>query len=299
MTLNQLRTFIAVADTGSVRGAAERLVVTQPAVSGSLRGLQQSPGAQLVESDGRGLRLSAAGEAFAAYVRRILGLLEEAVSAAAHGTDPAQGQVRIAAVTTAAEQLVPRALARFRRDYPHVDTRLRVGTRDEVWEWMADRHADVALAGRPPIGSGLAVRALAPNRLVLVAVPDIAAGARELSDLSSTTWLFHEEGSGTRATVEALLEQAELHPPTMTLGSNGAVVEGAVAGLGVALVSSIAVADELSRKELVVIEADPTPLDRPWHAVTQSDAAPTAMLFVERLVAGGGMPPFEFAHEMA
>ena len=76
MTLNQLRTFLAVAETGSVRAAAQQLVVTQAAVSASLSALQKSLGVPLLRPDGRGLRLTDAGEAYAGYVRRILGLLE-------------------------------------------------------------------------------------------------------------------------------------------------------------------------------------------------------------------------------
>ena len=69
MTLNQLRTFLAVAETGSVRAAAHDLVVTQAAVSASLAALQKSLGVTLLEPDGRGLRLTAAGQAYAGYVR--------------------------------------------------------------------------------------------------------------------------------------------------------------------------------------------------------------------------------------
>lgn len=299
-TLHQLRTFVVVAEAGSVRTAADRLVVSQPAVSGALRALQDAVGIPLVEPNGRGIRLTAGGDRFADYAQRVLGLLDEAQAAAMSGQDPERGLVRVVAVTTAGEHLVPRALAGFRRDYPHVSVRLGVGTRDQVWAWMAQRQADVALGGRPPLGSGLRVQATAENRLVLVAAPTSGHGSETtLEALSSATWLFREEGSGTRATLEALLEQAEMHPPTLTLGSNGAVIEGAVAGLGVALVSSIAVARELAAGELVAIPARPLPLRRPWHAVTQADPVSTASLFVERLVAGAGTPYFAPADETA
>ena len=88
MTLNQLRTFLAVAEAGSVRAAAEDLVVTQAAVSASLAALQKSLGVALLEPDGRGLRLTAAGRAYAGYVRRVLGLLDEAGRAATRRLTP-------------------------------------------------------------------------------------------------------------------------------------------------------------------------------------------------------------------
>src|SRR5437763_12778170 len=107
MTLTQLRTFLTIAETGSIRAAAERLVVTQSAVSASLTALQKSLGVRLIRREGRGLRLTEAGETYAEYVRGLLGLLDEARNAAAAVADPERGELRIAALTTAGEQILP------------------------------------------------------------------------------------------------------------------------------------------------------------------------------------------------
>ncbi len=111
VTLTQLRTFLAVAETGSVRAAAEHLVVTEPAVSSAVAALQKELELALVAKDGRGLRLTDAGEVYAGYARRVLGLLDEARSAAAG--EAGGGLLRVAAVTTAGEQLLPALLAGF------------------------------------------------------------------------------------------------------------------------------------------------------------------------------------------
>ena len=177
MTLNQLRTFLAVAETGSVRAAADELVVTQAAVSASLAALQKSLGLALAEPDGRGLKLTAAGQAYARYVRQILGLLDEAGLAAAAAADPDRGELRIAAVTTAAEQVAPAILGGFRRLFPQTGVRLEVGNRDRVHA-LLDRHqVDLILGGRPEPGWDVAVHAVRPHELVVVAAPDLAAAA--------------------------------------------------------------------------------------------------------------------------
>ena len=179
MTLNQLRTFLAVAETGSVRAAAQDLVVTQAAVSASLTALQKSLGVVLLEPDGRGLRLTAAGQAYSGYVRRILGLLDEAGRAAAAAADPERGELRIAAVTTAAEQILPGLLSGFRTRYPRLGVRLEAGNRDRV-RGLLDRHqVDLVLGGRPEPGWDVEVLAERPHELVVVAAPSLAAGARE------------------------------------------------------------------------------------------------------------------------
>src|SRR6185369_11351981 len=107
LTLGQLRTFLAVASTGSVRAAADQLVVTQPAVSSALAAVRKQVGVALVARDGRGLRLTPAGEALAERARAALALLDEAVAAARGEADPDRGRLRLASVTTAGEHLAP------------------------------------------------------------------------------------------------------------------------------------------------------------------------------------------------
>src|ERR1022692_3621979 len=177
VTLNQLRTFLAVADRGSVRAAAEELVVTQAAVSAALGALQKSLGLQLLRPEGRGLRLTDAGEAYAGFVRRILGLLDEAGRGAAAGADPDRGELRIGAVTTAAEQLVPGLLRGYRQHYPQTGVLLEAGNRDRV-RALLDRHqVDVVVGGGPEPGPAGHVHAGRAHQLTVVAAPDLAAGA--------------------------------------------------------------------------------------------------------------------------
>src|SRR5215470_13080045 len=200
VTLNQLRTFLAVADNESVRGAAQELVVTQAAVSASLAALQKGLGVALVTPDGRGLRLTDAGKAYAGYARRILGLLDEAGLAAAASADPERGELRIAAVTTAAEQVVPHILGGFRRQHPLTGLRLEAGNRERVRS-LLDRHqVDLLVGGRPEPGWDVGVYAVRPHELVVVASPDLAADAARaagpadraglLTWLARQTWLL-------------------------------------------------------------------------------------------------------------
>src|SRR5215471_9286930 len=210
VTLNQLRTFLAVADNESVRGAAQELVVTQAAVSASLAALQKGLGVALVTPDGRGLRLTDAGKTYAGYARRILGLLDEAGLAAAASADPERGELRIAAVTTAAEQVVPHILGGFRRQHPLTGVRLEAGNRERVRS-LLDRHqVDLVVTGRPEPGWEVDVHAVRPHELVVVAAPDLATEAGQASHpadlltwLARQTWLLREPGSGTRASTAA------------------------------------------------------------------------------------------------
>jgi len=286
VTWARLRAFVAVADTGSVRAAAARLSVTESAVSASVAALAAELSVQLVQRQGRGLVLTEAGGVYAEYARRILGLLEEGAEAAVSGRGADRGRLRLGAVTTAGEYLLPGLLASFRSRYPGVEVTLEVGVRDLVHEMISTSQLDLVIGGRPPGGRGLVTRASRRNALVVVSAPQRPA------DLRLGPWLLREAGSGTRETTLALLESLDLRPPLLTLGSHGAVVASAVLGLGLALVSADAVARQLAGGELVVVAVKGTPLSRPWHAVTGPAPTATTRLFVDHLVdpvAAGGL----------
>lgn len=240
-------------------------------------------GMSLLERHGRGVRCSAAGAAFAPYARRVLGLLAEGATAAAGGAHPERGAVRIAAVTTAAEQVLPTLLAGFRSEHAGVSVHLVVADSRAVWAAFAAHEADVVLAGRPPATvEGAVTRALRTNRLVAVAAPRLEV------DLGQSTWLVREPGSGTRSTLQALLHAQDIRPPLLHMGSNGAVIAGAVAGLGIALVSQDAVRTLVDDAALRVVRVRDLPLERPWHLVTHSVATATARLFVQHLLRAPG-----------
>src|SRR5262249_11906074 len=148
---------------------------------------------------------------------------------------------------------------------------------------LAGGRADLVIGGRPPRSADVAVRAVRPNALVVVGPPGLGG-----ADALRATWLMREVGSGTRAACEALLAALDADPPTLTLGSNGAVVAGAVAGLGVTLASRDAVARPLAAGVLVEVPVPHTPLIRPWHAVTRPRASAVADLLVAHLLAQDG-----------
>ncbi|MGH3948383.1 MAG: LysR family transcriptional regulator [Pseudonocardiaceae bacterium] len=297
MTLTQLRTFLAIADTGSVHAAADQLFVTQSAVSASATALQRSLGIQLIRRDGRGLRLSEAGVVYADYIRRVLGLLDEAGTAAAAEADPERGLLRMAALTTAGEQILPRVLASFRQRHPQVGIKLEVGNRERV-RTLLDRHeVDLLLGGRPSPGREVAVLGVRPHELIIVAaeVPFTAPDEHDILEwVEAQTWLLREKGSGTRETTEQFLAtQDPSHPPrTLTVGSNAAIRESVVAGLGVTLISRDAVARELDEGRVVEVPLPGTPLPRDWHLTANPGVLPaTALALVTHVLTTGEFQP--------
>jgi DNA-binding transcriptional LysR family regulator len=283
----RLRTLVALAATGSVRGAASRLTVTESAVSASIGALARELGVPLVEPVGRGLRLTASGTVYARYARRVLGLLDEGAAAAVAELDPERGRLRLAAVTTAGEHLLPALLTEFRRQHPGIALALEVAPSVQVWDLISAHEVDLIIAGAPPSGVEASVVAIKPNELIVVAAPPVA----EAFDWATTPWLLREEGSATRARVESYLKAQHVAPPRLVLGSNGAVVAGAVAELGCALVSRDAIAEEVAGGRLVQLPLPRLPMRRPWHAVVGAYSGPATGLFVQHLRSSGWRPP--------
>lgn len=273
-TWARLQTFMAVYETGSVRAAAEALHVTPPAVSAAVASLESALGATLFAKAGRGIMPTDSGEIFAGYVRKLLGLLTEAAGAV-HDAD--RGRVRIGAVSTASEYLLPRLMASFVAEYPHIELSLSVLPRDEVFSLATDHAIDVVLAGRPPRGSGLVTRARRPNQLVLVGRPGRA------DDPLTTTWLLTAVGSGTRDTTLSLLSRLQAAPPLLTLGTAGAAVAAARQGLGVTLVHEEAARPHLASGDLATYPVAGTPLERPWHLCTAAEPTAATRLFLRHV----------------
>jgi len=288
MTFGQLKTFLEVVRHGSIRAAAASLMVTEPSVSAGVASLQRELGVALVERQGRGIRVTPAGQEFSGYASQILGLYEKAARRAREKAGQT-AQLRLSAVTTAGESLMAPILKLFRQREPGVELWMEVGNLQGVFDSLLSYQVDLGIGGRPPDNGEIAGEPFLDNRLVVVGYPEhrlANAGPFEASLLGKETWLLREGGSGTRNNTEEFFAESGIEsPPFMTLGSNGAVKQAASAGLGVTLISTHAVAAELESGTLARLEVIGTPLVRSWHVLyrSQTDHSPSAEAFLDLL----------------
>ncbi len=270
VTLTQLVAFLTVVRRGSVTAAAEELVVTQPSVSAAVSALERELGVELTERAGRTLRPTAAGSAYVPYASDVLGLLEQGARAAREAAAVEPHTLRLSAVTTAGEYLVPQLIQGFRERHPEVEISLDVGNRDVVFQRVLDHKVDVAITGRIPDDERLVGSDFAENEFVLItAAGDPLANRRwvAVEELSGRHWLLREPGSGTRTLCEEYLASHGIAPTVLTLGSNGAIKQAARAGLGLALQSRAAVELELETGVLATISPRGGLPQRRWHVV--------------------------------
>lgn len=261
LTLHQLEVFTVVAEEMSVGRAAERLVVTQPAVSASLASLQRELGVALVERDGRGIALTDAGRAMLKYAQLVLGLIDEAVEAT-HAADHARTRpVRIGATSSLVSHVVAPILSRLRDHDPELRFGLEIGNRTQVWRQLANHETDLAMSTQPPSTQSFVSLATMPNAFVVVARPGLVWSGR----LAETTWLVREDGAVARAASDEILARLGIQPSTLVIHSDDAIRGSIEAGLGIGVLPSDVVADALRQRQLVTVPTDATPLSQPWH----------------------------------
>jgi DNA-binding transcriptional LysR family regulator len=277
VTLNQLSSFLAVAREGSVSAAAEKLYVTQPSISAAVSALSKELGVELTERVGRGVGLTAAGTAFRPYAADVLGLIDQGRKAAREAADVSMRSLRIVAVATAAEFVVPSLLRSFTTSHPEINLTLEVANRDSVFDRVLEHEVDVAIAGRPPDDERIAGQAFLPNQLALITAPDDPLATERPvrpDELGRRVWLMRESGSGTRQLVAGFLADHDLRPQTLTLGSNGAIREAVRLGLGLSLASRVAVEQELKAGMLAEIKVRGGLPQREWYALHSATVPP-------------------------
>lgn len=282
MTPEQLITFATVAEHGNISHAAAALHLSQPAVSGQLKLLQEAFGEPLYQRAGRGVRLTAAGEQLLGHAQRLREtfLQAQALRDAMRGME--RGTLRIGASTTPASYLLPYLIADFHARYPDIAITTTHGNTAEIVAALGE--LDIALIEGPPgqeLPLGTSVTAWREDEIVAI-VPSghpLADGAQvqTLQALGAYPLVLRESGSGVRQLVERAFAR-EVVPMRVALEIAGVegVKEAVRAGMGIGFVSAMSIRHEDSA--LYRLGIAPQPLTRRFsilmpHAATPSRAA--------------------------
>lgn len=264
-----LNVFAEVAESRSFSRAAERLHMTQPAVSQHIRALEERMEVRLLERNNKSVSLTRAGEIVLHHAREIGGLyrrMEEMVDELMHHTG---GPLAIGASYTFGEYVLPVTLARLSEEYPAIRPAVTIGNTADIAEQVRNRGLDVGIVEGEEIGTGLSVERLAQDEMF------VAAGAKHpLSELTTVpirlledqTWLVREKGSGTRAAADKLFAELSIHPERLLeMGSTQSLKETVEAGLGVTLQSRWALRKELGLGSLKLLSVEGLPFKRSFH----------------------------------
>lgn len=269
-TIRQLQIFSVAANHLSFARAAEKLHLTHAAISLQIKQLEDVSGTLLFERIGKRVFLTEAGEILLAHTRQILQLLKEADEALLALKGLRGGRIAVAVASTA-EYFAPGLLAEFSKGHPDVRIRLLIDNRDTVSRLLACNEVDLAIMGRPPAELDATAVAFAPHPLVIVAnaAHRLAREPRvAVEDLAGETLIVRESGSGTRLAMEEFFHERAIKPRIgMEMGSNEAIKQAVIAGLGISFISQHTLGLELSAGRLAILKVEGTPVIRRWHIV--------------------------------
>lgn len=276
ISMRQIRIFDAVSRYESHTRAAEKLHMTQPAVSMQMKQLERALDISLFEKHGKLLVLSAAGLALREYCQDIIQSYNNMLDHVEKFKGCQQGHLTIA-VTSPANYFATRILSAFSRQFPDVTISLDVTNRQRILLQLDNYEPDVVIMGEPPKGRGLKSERLMPNPLMLIAPPDHPLKDKKnltIQDLQDEEFVLREKGSGTRETIERHFAQCGVHCETKLEMSNNEAIKHAVsAGFGLGIVSLHTIRLELQDSLLIALNVEGFPLQRYWHVVTRSGKA--------------------------
>ena len=271
LNLHQLATFQVVAKHGSFVRAAEELRLSQPAVSAHIRNLEKDLGVKLFDQIGRKTYLTPAGEELYLYSQKIFSVMVETLEVMTTHGSPHYGRLSVGADTTVGSYIIPNLLGKFRQIYPEVEISLEVLNHAALVGELIGKRVDVAVMAKVPTEIPVFDVPFAKNELVVVAAPAhrLAGIARvPFAEVAQEHFLLREPGSSTRAALETVFQEAG-YPllVSMQVGNNSAIKRGVAAGLGVALISRVAIDMELKTNRLIILDVEGFPIVRQWHIV--------------------------------
>jgi DNA-binding transcriptional LysR family regulator len=253
MDTRQLAAFVAVIEKKSFSQAAERLGVTQPAVSLQIRSLEERLGRQLLDRSGRRVEPTEAGRVLYRRAQRILQLEEQLVDELAQEeTGQLHGTLAIGASTGPGGHLVPLLLCEFQQEHPDLAVSLVISDTDRVIEQVADRELELGVVGALRRHRSLAFEPIARDEIVLAVPPGHPYAGKEMpvEQLREENHIVMQAGAGVRHVIEDELRAAGIRlrelDPKLELGLQESVKSAVAAGFGVTFISRTAIEGELA-----------------------------------------------------
>ena len=280
MLLEQLRTFTEVAERRNFTKAGEALNLAQPTVSLHIRQLEEEFGTSLFIRSRKQFSITPAGRLLYERARQLLALAEETKEDMMRQSGELTGTLTVAASYTIGEYVLPRLLEDLLAAHPKLEVVISISNTEEVEAKVREFRCDVGCIEGTVRLDGLTAVPFMEDELIVVCGtghPLARKTGVTPEDLQQARWITREEGSGTREHTDHLLRSlGHVKPGRMIIGSNGGVIQAAVAGLGIAAVSVHAAKDGIETGRLVQLDTRLPPQKRTFsvlHAPAMADHA--------------------------
>jgi DNA-binding transcriptional LysR family regulator len=289
MNRNHLALFHAVAQAGGISRGAERLHVSQPAVSKQIKELEDALGIRLLERLPRGSRLTDGGKLLAQYVQHMAVVEEETARAIEEFRGLKRGRLAVGASTTIGAYLLPQVFGEFHRQHPDIELQLEIANTETIQNQLMEGSIEVGLTEGLMEAEHLDSEVFHEDELVAIAPrghPLLKQKRVTARELCREPFILREAGSGTRAVVERALGKRGLTvKPVLSLASPEAIKRAVIAGVGVAIVSRLAIGCELQIGSLAIVPVKDLVIRRPLHLqkLRSKDSSPAMIQFLKLL----------------
>ncbi|MFC0525100.1 LysR family transcriptional regulator [Pontibacillus salicampi] len=267
------RVFIEVVEAKSFSKAAERLYMTQPAVSQYVKSLESQLDAKLLDRSYKKIRPTKAGEIVYEHAKEMVHhqeTMEQLIHDLFH--EP-KGELAIGASYTFGEYVLPRIIASLRIQYPGIHPTVTISNTQEIAELVERMKLDIGIVEGEVHLRGLQVEDVAEDEMKIVASRHHPLAGKEqvsVKELEQAMWITREVGSGTRAATDKLFEQLSCYPEErMEFGSTQVIKESVEAGIGLSLLSLWTVRKEIEMESLVVIPVEGGNVRRSFSILTR------------------------------
>jgi LysR family transcriptional regulator, transcriptional activator of the cysJI operon len=269
MNFRHFKIFLTVCDEMNMTQAAKQLHMAQPSVSQAIAELERYYGARLFERLKHRLYLTAAGDQLRSYALHILSLSEQAEKVV--GGNERGGSVRVGASLTVGAYLLPGLVAAFQKQQPEIEIFTRVDNTGLIEQLLLEDQLDLGLVEGPVSSPYLVQEPYSEDRLVFIASPQHPLAQHPtltVQQLSNQAFLVRETGSGTQVIFENAMHAAQADWKVVGIYNNNEAIKQAVsAGLGLAIVSQVAILEEVRQGKIKPLDVQGIDLKRRFHLV--------------------------------
>ncbi|HVX76894.1 MAG TPA: LysR family transcriptional regulator [Bradyrhizobium sp.] len=267
LNLHLLRLFATVVRTGSFSRAAAILRISQPAISKGVRDFELQVGCRLLDRTPKGVRPTREGQALARHAEEMFALERAAEDELLSLRNLDSGSLRIGASTTIATYMIAEYLGTFYRQYPGIELHLVSANTRDIADKMIAHDIDIALVEGPVADDELLSKPWRTDVMKLIVSPQHhfaqSPDAIKATALNEEILIVREPGSGSREVVAQALGLHAIEPKqTLEIGSTEAIKQAVAAGLGVSLVSGVAISDQLKLGRLKEIAIEDLQIER-------------------------------------
>lgn len=264
-----------IVELKSFSRAAEAVYLTQPTVSSHIQSLEAELGLRLLDRLGREVVPTAGGKVLFEYAKKLTALMDQARQDIARFKGKTSGRVVIGGSTIPGEYLLPDLVGRFGKKNPGITVTLIIGDTSAIAEKVMNGECEFGIIGSKLADNRLEHRDFVKDELVIIAGPDYPAppgGKMGAKEILASPFVIRERGSGSRMAMEKWLAEMGVDPTGLKIvaemGSTEAVKQAVKSGLGISIVSSLALAEDLRFKTLKSIHFKGNKLIRTFYIVS-------------------------------